>query len=105
MNIIHQEGKNMENKEQEKKAPVTEELSQEQMEKASGAGFFDRVGCFFGGHGVLTIYGEKWSKGNFYCIKECDDCHKVMYFKNDVECSETEYKSVENEMFRMYFVK
>ena len=92
----------MDNQEQEKKAPVTEELSQEQMEKASGAGFFDRVGCFFGGHGVLTIYGEKYSKGNYYCKKECNDCHAIWYYKNDVECSEDEYNSVKDESVRVF---
>ena len=95
MNIIHQEGKNMENKEQEKKAPATEELSQEQMSNAAGAGFFARVGCFFRGHhGMRVTIQRKAYKGDLYEKLQCQDCEAYMYEKNGVECSESDFNSV-----------
>ena len=91
-----------ENNELEKKEPVTEELSPEQMGKASGAGIIDRIGCFFNGHGTFRNIGQKYSKGNYYNKMECEDCGLIRYYKNDVECSESEYNSVKNESVRVF---
>ena len=69
---IHQEENSMENKEQEKKAPATEELSPEQMSNAVGAGFFARVGCFFRGHhGMRVTIQRKAYKGDLYEKLQC----------------------------------
>ena len=94
MNIIHQEGKSMENKEQEKKAPVTEELSQDQMEKTAGGGFFDSIGCFFNGHGMKKLIRTKIYKGDVYEKYRCQDCGGFVYRKNHQECSEKDFDSI-----------
>jgi hypothetical protein len=84
----------MENQEQEKKAPVTEELSREQMEEAAGGGFIERVGCFFTEHGPWLTIERRTYKGSVYEKMRCTKCDKIKYEKNYQECSESEYNAV-----------
>ena len=96
----------MENQEQEKKTPVTEELSREQMEEAAGGGFIERVGCFFTEHGPWLTIERRTYKGSVYEKMRCTKCDKIKYeFRkrcaedrryNDEQCMNSEMEDSEN---------
>ena len=91
----------MDNKEPEKKEPATEELSPEQMEKTTGAGIIDSIGCFLQGHGTFHVIGQKAYNGIVYEKKQCHDCGAIKYSKNGEECSESEYDSIPDDRYKV----
>ena len=94
-----------ENKGLEKKEPVTEELSPEQMGEATGAGIVDsfnnfcaRVGCVFGRHDyVYASTHYTFKNDNRFEKYKCRDCGKVIYYNcsggQRIEMSEEEYEA------------